>query len=135
MRQSLTLPFHPYHFHGGNISVALSVKTGLYKNLCSYQVLPGCYPAFFPKEPGLYLIIRSYHQDITTRLYPICTKIIQRLLRQILHLKDHHHFHHPMNPDLLHHILRCFRFQNLRPFLLLHHQNHQDQQDFLLLSK
>lgn len=39
-----------------------------------YKILPGRYPAFFPAEPRLSLIVTSYHQDITTRLYPVCFK-------------------------------------------------------------
>lgn len=75
-------------FIGGNISVALSVILRSFaKKIYNYPNMPGNYPAFFPKEPGLYLIIISYHKDITMRSYPICTKLIFILVRIFFRIK------------------------------------------------
>ena len=118
---------------GGNISVALSVTRWAMQKNCSCQFVPGYYPAFFPKEPGLSLTTNRYHQRFAARLYSICyllTNFKRITLHPLLHqnrlnprlLKTHHP--HPLNPQRtrshLHHtltlrVLRHLQDQDLRP--------------------
>ena len=95
---------------GGTISVALSVTCWAMQNCkqnCSFQLVPGYYPAFFPKEPGLSLTSPDYHQSVLPRLYSICYLLTncQRInLRPLLFLNHPDHRHHHQNlhyPDLL----------------------------------
>ena len=55
-RWSLTPPFHPYPSCGGRYDFCCTVcrKAGLCRKNCSCLFSPGYYPAFFPKEPGLF---------------------------------------------------------------------------------
>ncbi len=123
-RWALTPPLHPYLLPGGIFSVALSVGKRVMQSDYNCHFPPGCYPAFFPVEPGLSSPKQFIIKLSGTIISFLCILIILNLSILKKNLLLHQNLHIPgFHPEklLLHlHQRKAIQSQQEHQFLQEH---------------